>query len=59
MDPSFRAILSIFTPSEIMPRCSVADLDFNIIPAGFNALLEFLTGFTFLDGGIGQFIQSG
>jgi hypothetical protein len=42
-----------------MPRCSVADLDFNIIPAGFNALLEFLTGFTFLDGGIGQFIQSG
>ena len=29
-----------------MPRCSVAGLDFRIIPAGFNAPLEFLTGFT-------------
>jgi hypothetical protein len=29
-----------------MPRCSAAGLDFKIIPAGFNAPLEFLTGFT-------------
>ena len=29
-----------------MPRCSVACLDFRIIPAGFNAPPEFLTGFT-------------
>ena len=28
-----------------MPRCSTAGLDFIIIPAGFNAPLEFLTGF--------------
>jgi hypothetical protein len=35
-----------FTPLEIMPRCSAAVLDFRIIPAGFNATLEFLTGFT-------------
>jgi hypothetical protein len=35
-----------FTPLEIMPRCSAAGLDFRIIPAGFNAPLEFLTGFT-------------
>jgi hypothetical protein len=35
----------IFTPLEIMPRCSAAGLDFRIIPAGFNAPLEFLTGF--------------
>jgi hypothetical protein len=50
-----------FTPLEIMPRCSavppLAGLDFRIIPAGFipfrdksltgfNAPLEFLTGFT-------------
>jgi hypothetical protein len=40
-----------------MPRYSAADLDFNTIPAGFNAPLEFLTGFTFLDGGNGKFIQ--
>jgi len=31
-----------------MPRCSAAGLDFRIIPAGFNAPLEFLTGFTLL-----------
>jgi hypothetical protein len=37
---------SKFTPLEIMPRCSAAGLDFRIIPAGVNALLEFLTGFT-------------
>jgi hypothetical protein len=37
-----------FTPLEIMPRCSAAGLGFIIIPAGFNALLEFLTGFTLL-----------
>jgi hypothetical protein len=36
----------LFTPLEIMPRCSAAGLDFRIIPAGFNAPLEFLTGFT-------------
>ena len=36
---------SIFTPLEIMPRCSAAGLDFRIIPAGFNAPLQFLTGF--------------
>jgi hypothetical protein len=30
-----------------MPRCSAAGLDFRIIPAGFNAPLEFLTGFTY------------
>jgi hypothetical protein len=35
-----------FTPLEIMPHCSAAGLDFRIIPAGFNAPLEFLTGFT-------------
>ena len=28
-----------------MPRCSAARLDFTIIPVGFNAPLEFLTGF--------------
>ena len=36
----------MFTPLEIMPRCSAAGLGFIIIPAGFNAPLEFLTGFT-------------
>ena len=36
----------VFTPLEIMPRCSAAGLDFRIIPPGFNAPLEFLTGFT-------------
>jgi hypothetical protein len=39
-----------FTPLEIMPRCSAAGLDFRIIPAGFNAPLEFQTGFTCADG---------
>jgi hypothetical protein len=34
-----------FTPLEIMPSCSAAGLDFRIIPAGFNAPMEFLTGF--------------
>jgi hypothetical protein len=29
-----------------MPRCSAAGLHFRLIPAGFNAPLEFLTGFT-------------
>jgi hypothetical protein len=33
-----------FTPLEIMPRCSTAGLGSIIIPAGFNAPLEFLTG---------------
>jgi hypothetical protein len=42
----------IFTPLEIIPRCSAAGLGFRIIPEGFNAplgfesqRLEFLTGF--------------
>ena len=35
-----------FTPLEIMPHCFAAGLDFKIIPAGFNATVEFLTGFT-------------
>ena len=43
-----RFFWSIFTPLEIMDRCSGAGLDFRTIPAGFNALLEFLTGFTLL-----------
>jgi len=36
-----------FTPLDIMPRCSATGLDFRIIPEGFNAPLEFLTGCTF------------
>jgi len=36
----------IFTPLEIMPRCTAAGLDLRIIPVGFNVPLEFLTGFT-------------
>ena len=40
------ALVAMFTPLEIMPRCSAAGLDFRIIPAGFNAPLEFLMGFT-------------
>jgi hypothetical protein len=43
--------LPSFTPVEMMPRCSAAGSpikDLNIIPAGFNAPLEFLTGFTLL-----------
>jgi len=40
------SVASAFTPLEIMPRFSAAGLDFRIIPAGFNAPLEFLTGFT-------------
>jgi len=50
-------VLRLFTPLEIMPRSSAAGLDFRMIPAGFipfrdksltgfNAPLEFLTGFT-------------
>ena len=35
-----------FTPLEIMLRCSAEGLHFRTIPAGFNAPLEFLTGFT-------------
>jgi len=56
----FESILShplkLFTPLEINARLlcpvhhavqgSAAGLDFRIIPAGFNAPLEFLTGFT-------------
>ncbi len=30
----------------MMPRCSAAGLGPRIIPAGLDALLEFLTGFT-------------
>ena len=40
-------LILLFTPLEIMPRCSAAGLDLRIIPAEFNAPLEFLTGFTF------------
>jgi hypothetical protein len=36
----------IFIPLEIKPRCSAVGLGFRIIPAGFNAPLEFLTGFS-------------
>jgi hypothetical protein len=39
-------IITSFTPLEIMPRYSVAGLSPRIIPAGFNAPLEFLTGLT-------------
>jgi hypothetical protein len=39
-------LLMLFTPLEIMPRCSAAGLDFRIILAGFNAPLEFLTRLT-------------
>ena len=38
--------LTLFTLLEITPRCSAAGLYFRIIPAGFKAPLEFLTGFT-------------
>jgi len=45
--------IKMFTPLEIMPRCSavpsMARFHFRMIPAGFNAPLEFLTGFTFSD----------
>jgi hypothetical protein len=41
--------MKTFTPLEIMPRCSAAGLHFRLIPAGFNAPLEFLTGFTGLE----------
>jgi len=34
----------IFTPLEIMPRCSAVGLHFRIIPVGFNVPLGFLTG---------------
>jgi hypothetical protein len=43
---NFHAAVLLFTPLEIMLRCSAAGLNFRIIPAGFNAPLEFLTGFT-------------
>ena len=36
----------MFTPLEIMSRCSEAALNLRIIPAGINAPLEFLTGLT-------------
>jgi hypothetical protein len=39
-------VLLRLTPLEIMPFCSAVDLHSNTIPAGFNAPLEFLTGFT-------------
>jgi hypothetical protein len=43
-----------FTPLEIMPHCFAAGLDFRIIPAGFNAPLEFLTGFILEEGPISE-----
>jgi hypothetical protein len=36
----------VFTPLEIMPRCSAAGSGFIIISAGFYDPLEFLMGFT-------------
>ncbi|MDI7259632.1 MAG: alpha/beta hydrolase [Thermodesulfobacteriota bacterium] len=47
---------STFTPLEIMPRCSAAGLHFRLIPAGFNAPLEFLTGFTNIGAVMGRFV---
>jgi len=44
---SLKAKQNPFTPLEIIPRCSATGLDSRIIPAGFNAPPEFLTGFTF------------
>ena len=38
--------INLFTPLEIMLPCSAAGLYFRTIPAGVNAPLEFLTGFT-------------
>jgi hypothetical protein len=38
--------LFVFTPLEIIPGCSARGLGFIIIPAEFNAPLEFLTGVT-------------
>jgi hypothetical protein len=46
---NFHAAVLLFTPLEIMLRCSAAGLHFRTIPAGFNAPLEFLTGFTSSD----------
>ncbi len=43
--------LSFFYPVRNNGLLLCAGLDFRIIPAGFNAPLNFLTGFTFLDGG--------
>ena len=34
----------MFTPLEIMSRCSEAALNLRIIPVGINAPLKFLTG---------------
>jgi hypothetical protein len=56
--PSFQLNHSIFTPLEIILRCSAAGLHFRIIPAGSNAPLEFLTGIYFLDERNGGFIQA-
>jgi hypothetical protein len=41
-----KLIFLTFTPLEIMPPCSATGLNFSKILAGFNAPLEFLTGFT-------------
>jgi hypothetical protein len=43
--------LSFFYPVRNNGLLLYAGLDFRIFPAGFNAPLKFLTGFTFLDGG--------
>ena len=45
---NYSFLITPSTPLEIMPRCSGAKLRFNKIPAGFNAPLEFLTGFTWI-----------
>jgi len=42
---SLKEALHVY-PVRIMTRCAAAELDFRIIPAVFNAPLEFLTGFT-------------
>ena len=39
---------NIFTPLEIMLRCSEVERGVIVIRDGFNAPLEFLTGFAFL-----------
>jgi hypothetical protein len=40
----FSGLFSFFTPLEMMSRCSAAKSWLIVIPAGFNASLEFLTG---------------
>jgi len=47
LPPGQRPSLRGRSPSGVEPGpAAAAELDFRIIPAGFNAPLEFLTGFT-------------